>query len=93
MANSGIACHVIRIDCSRPSHSRAEIVTYLRPECRPPYLQALPDSHSLTHAFAKAGRHHPSHSGLNRSLRPEGLFIVDKPARVPTVGYRVLFWS
>ena len=27
-------------------------------------------------------------SGLNRSLRPEGLFIVDKPARVPTVGYR-----
>jgi hypothetical protein len=48
-----------------------------------PYLQALPDSPSLTHAFAKSGRHHPSHSGLNRSLRPDGLFSVDKPARVP----------
>jgi hypothetical protein len=74
MANPGIACHVIRIDCSLPSHSRAEIVTNLRPECRPPYLQALPDSHSLTHALPRLAATTPSHSGFNRSLR-HGRFI------------------
>ena len=52
-----LRCHVIGIDCSRPSRSRAEIVTYLRSGRVPtPYLQALPNSPSLTHAFAKAGR-------------------------------------
>ena len=80
-----LRCHVIGIDCSRPSRSRAEIVTYLRmaAECRPPYYRHFQTHTASPMRLPRLAATTLATSGLNRSLRPEGLFIVDKPARVP----------